>query len=753
MSPDGGAPGVVVHQTRRGIDAIDQYSRRLTDALTAGGSPARYVPDGLGAVVAGGTQPAWVLLQYQPFAWGRYGFAPGLLRDARELRRRWRVPFVVMVHEAWMPMSDVRTTAMGIWQRAQLRGLLRLADGVMASTEALARELGGRAVHVPVGATVEPTGVVPGVAREHFGVDGELTVTLFGRGHPTRALDHAEAAIAALAAAHRPDRLIAMNLGAGAPTLRVPHGVRIISPGLASEAELSLALLASDLVLLPFSDGVSTRRTTLMAALAHGRPVLGLHGRSTDAVLAAATNAIALTPAGDKDAFSSAAVELAGDPERRQAMGEAAERLYEARFGWSVIARQVAGTLETVRRSSPADVGRPVAAEPAAPPTAPGAGPRPKPREVVFVIHDLGGPGGMELHAEQLVNGLLDAGVRVTVVARTCRMAPREGLSFVRVRAPSRPFVVAYPAFFAIASPLTARRRTAIVHATGAIISGRVDVSTVHYCHRAETVSPRASRRRLLYRANAEAAAIMSRLAEDWCYRPARTRLLCPVSRGVEGELRRAFPDMAGSLRTVPNGVDMSVFSPDRDARRAVRAELAIGDDVPLALFVGGDWQRKGVSHAVDALEHAPGWHLAVAGPGDPEPLLVRARAAGTTERLRFLGPVREMPRLYAAADAFVLPTSYETFSLVTFEAAATALPLLVARVNGVEDVLVDGGNGWFIEPDGMDIARRLNELRADPELARALGAAAREAASGFTWEKMIEGYRAAYAEVVATRH
>jgi UDP-glucose:(heptosyl)LPS alpha-1,3-glucosyltransferase len=207
---------------------------------------------------------------------------------------------------------------------------------------------------------------------------------------------------------------------------------------------------------------------------------------------------------------------------------------------------------------------------------------------------------------------------------------------------------------------------------------------------------------------------------------------------------------MAGVVATIPNGVDSSVFRPDPEVRRAVRAELGVDPHAELALFAGGDWERKGLPHAVDALALAPDWHLVVAGAGDPEPHAARARAAGTESRLQFLGPVRDMPRLYAASDAVVLPTSYEAFPLVALEAAASGVPLLVTRVNGAEDLVRDGGNGWFITRDRVDIARRLNQLRSDPELARRMAADAREAATGFTWDAMADAYLSLYAQLEA---
>jgi UDP-glucose:(heptosyl)LPS alpha-1,3-glucosyltransferase len=376
-------------------------------------------------------------------------------------------------------------------------------------------------------------------------------------------------------------------------------------------------------------------------------------------------------------------------------------------------------------------------------------------QEVVFVAGDVGGLGGMEHQSEQLIRRLLEAGSRVTVIARTCDLPQHERLEFVRVPTPRRPFAVAYPAFIAVASILAARRRGGLLHTTGAIVATRADLSTVHYCHRAarrRLSGSRAARPNAAYRLNALLAGTMSRAAEAWCYRPERATLLCAVSGGMASELEREFPRMRGAIRSVPNGVDVDRFRPDPGARERIRAELGITQDEPVALFTGGDWERKGLSHAVEALDAAGDWRLLVAGPGDPRPVVTAARTAGTEQRLRFLGPVHDMPSLYAAADAFVLPTAYETFSLVSYEAAACGLPLLVTRVNGVEDLIEDGVNGWFIDPDRDDIARRLGELRAAPELAASMGAAARASALNHSWEAMAERYLSLYAEL-ALRH
>ncbi len=335
--------GLVVYRNSGDLDAIDAYSRRLVEALRDSGTAVEYVEDGLGSIGGDRAGPAWIALQYMAFSYGHWGIAPGLIRDAVRLRRHG-VRFVVSVHEAWVPPISWRWKLMGAYQRIQLKSLLRVADGVTVTTEWLGRLVGHGATHVPVGSTITPIDTTHDAARGRLALGDHLVVALFGRGHPSRALRYAEEAIARLAADGRD--LTVLNLGAGAPPVQVPAGVELISPGPLDDHDLSLHLWASDLLLLPFIDGVSTRRTTLMAGLAHGLPVAGLRGEHTDAVLRESDGALMLTPLGDVEGFADAVARLAADAERLRAIGRAGRELYAREFDWPVAARRVLSVVQ-----------------------------------------------------------------------------------------------------------------------------------------------------------------------------------------------------------------------------------------------------------------------------------------------------------------------------------------------------------------------------------------------------------------------
>jgi glycosyltransferase involved in cell wall biosynthesis len=375
---------------------------------------------------------------------------------------------------------------------------------------------------------------------------------------------------------------------------------------------------------------------------------------------------------------------------------------------------------------------------------------------VTLVAHEVGSVGGMERQLAELASGLLERGHTVTVVARACELRPHPHLRWIRVPGPARPFAIAYPWFFLPGSFLVWRHRRGLVHTTGAIVFNRADTSTVHFCHRAFARRSggitRARRQTALHRINAWITTRLSLIAERWCYHPRRTRSIVGVSQGVERELESGFPRMAGRISVISNGVDLQEFESDTTARRRIRERLELGDGELVALFVGGDWERKGLRFVIDSLPRAPEWVLLVVGEGDRTRYATLAADAGVADRVRFAGQAAAVGPFYSAADGLVLPTAYEAFPLASLEASAAGLPLLITRVNGVEELLVEGVNGWFIERDAGVIADRLVRLATDPGLRSSMGGAAREAAERFGWQQVIDRYTRHYEGLASAR-
>jgi len=105
------------------------------------------------------------------------------------------------------------------------------------------------------------------------------------------------------------------------------HGYGNLSP-----RELSLHIAACDVLLQPYPDGISSRRTSAMAGLAHGRPTATTDGRLTEAMWREPFSGVVLSPAGDARALAEATAALLGDHARAARLGTDAKTMYDNRF-------------------------------------------------------------------------------------------------------------------------------------------------------------------------------------------------------------------------------------------------------------------------------------------------------------------------------------------------------------------------------------------------------------------------------------
>ena len=330
---------------RDGTNAILAYTRLLDRALRDQGVVSTV------EIVEAASLPNLrpydtVVLQYNPFLYGRWGFAPHLVASLGRARLGATRPrLVLMVHETYFPISDWRSAIMGSTQWGQLRALHAMSDVVFASIESWTGLLSGwrpsRPVsHLPVGSNLPDRGGERAAARAEIEADdATIVVASFGTGHPSRLTDHLVAAGDAVARCQR--RVLMLNLGAGArPLDGLNREIRVIQPGPLPTADLARLLSAADLFLAPFVDGVSTRRGSLMAAMQHALPVLGTYGHLTDESLRT-SGALELVARDDIAAFAQAAAALAQDPTRRAALGAAAAALYRRDFDWPAIATRM----------------------------------------------------------------------------------------------------------------------------------------------------------------------------------------------------------------------------------------------------------------------------------------------------------------------------------------------------------------------------------------------------------------------------
>ena len=165
-----------------------------------------------------------------------------------------------------------------------------------------------------------------------------------------------------------------------------------------------------------------------------------------------------------------------------------------------------------------------------------------------------------------------------------------------------------------------------------------------------------------------------------------------------------------GKLTVVENGVDMTRFGPDDQARSALRHELGIGADARLIGTVGRQEQVKNPELLMRAVAPllGPDVHLVLAGDGSLAGRLSALSATlPNTESIHLLGRRDDMPRLLSALDIFALSSEAEGLPLVILEAMATGLPVISTAVGGIPALVQDARTGILV-PTGDEQALRV---------------------------------------------
>ena len=224
-------------------------------------------------------------------------------------------------------------------------------------------------------------------------------------------------------------------------------------------------------------------------------------------------------------------------------------------------------------------------------------------------------------------------------------------------------------------------------------------------------------------------------------------RYIC-FSRSEKEQMEQFYPRLADKIRIIPNGVNLDRYHPDPVARATVRKDLHLDENDFVLVFVGHEFERKGLDYVIEALKLlSPHVKLVVAG-GDNRIIAQAKKLAekwGVLERCTFLGVVSVADQVIKASDAMVLPSRFESWALVGLEAMACGLPALLKPTGGIPDYLKDGENGFFIEQDAAQIASRVNALLTDPALRERMRRNALATAEQYSWKNIARRYLAVF--------
>lgn len=204
----------------------------------------------------------------------------------------------------------------------------------------------------------------------------------------------------------------------------------------------------------------------------------------------------------------------------------------------------------------------------------------------------------------------------------------------------------------------------------------------------------------------------------------------------------------------VPNAVDADLFKPQSSD---FRQRHGIGRDEFVALYVARFQAFKNHAVLLDAFarlvrEHAAA-RLVLVGSG---PLRERCEQQvadlGVAEKVLFLGetPYGELPAVYAAADAKVISSDYESFCFAALEAMSTGLPVLTTDCAWVPRLVADGAGLVVPVGDAAALAAGLKKLAENPALRQRMGATGRQQVlERHTWPASAEKLKRLYAGLV----
>ena len=155
----------------------------------------------------------------------------------------------------------------------------------------------------------------------------------------------------------------------------------------------------------------------------------------------------------------------------------------------------------------------------------------------------------------------------------------------------------------------------------------------------------------------------VARSVERLQFRNDRYAVAVAVTDAVADDLVQVHGVPRDRIAIVPLPIDLDAYLRP-DETETVRHQLGIDAEAPLLLFVGNEFERKGLEEAVGALTRSPGAHLVVVGRDAPNRYLKLAARLGVGDRLHFVGSTSKPETYFHAADLFVLPTKEDPWGL-----------------------------------------------------------------------------------------
>ncbi|MBS3903820.1 MAG: glycosyltransferase family 4 protein [Simkania sp.] len=344
-------------------------------------------------------------------------------------------------------------------------------------------------------------------------------------------------------------------------------------------------------------------------------------------------------------------------------------------------------------------------------------------KRLLFIKQEILPKGGLEKYARNLVQAFIKQGCEVTILSATPNIPSFEGAKVVYLP------LYGLLGFHRLLRWDTITQAYVEKHSFDVVFSlDRVTCPTylrtgngVHASylkHRQEGLF-----KRLSFRINPLHRTLL-RLEKNLFSSPKLKKIIVN-SRMVRQELEEFYHVDSSRIAIHHNGVEWKELQTPFDqwelTKAAVCDELSLPEENFLFLFVGHHYRRKGLGLILHSFSMLKEGHLLIAGKDREIPYYKKlAQDLNLKNRVSFLGPRHDITRLYAVADALVVPSLYDPFANVTVEALAMGLFVVSSPFNGGKEILTSS-SGTIIEDllDSDSVKNAFNEALLHPKTAQ----------------------------------
>lgn len=240
-----------------------------------------------------------------------------------------------------------------------------------------------------------------------------------------------------------------------------------------------------------------------------------------------------------------------------------------------------------------------------------------------------------------------------------------------------------------------------------------------------------------------------------------KAEIITTLSEFMQQQARQYAVNPSLGWQVVPGGVDLERFKPmSRAAKVRVRGRLGLPsfEDSFFIFTVRRLVRRMGLENLIKAVKlverEIPKIYLIIGGKGElEEDLRLKIQDLRLEDKVRLEGFIGEedLPKYFAAADLFVLPTqALEGFGLINLEAMASGTPVLGTPVGAIPEVIGPFRKEFILKGvSPEDIASGILHFYSHYKNDENIRREAREYAENFSWERMAQEYEKLYQKVL----